>query len=152
MSLSLGSFRVSCIAVALLRGYRMLAGRSRATWVVQPSTWAAARAWESGRWNQRWRMGPFLPRSTASRGGGEAFRAVLLDGLSSLACPGFFRLRGAFGCFGQVVGLFTAEAGERSGRVRVQARKQVMLPLRLDRIEGRSLLGLAAVGLQILRA
>jgi hypothetical protein len=59
--------------------------------------------------------GSFLPRATASRGGGEAGEDVLLDGCFFLACPGFFRLRRAFGRFSQVVGPSTAEAGERSG-------------------------------------
>jgi hypothetical protein len=59
--------------------------------------------------------GSFLPRSTASHGGGEAGEDVLLDGYFFLACPGFFRLRRAYGRFSQVVGLSTAEAGEGSG-------------------------------------
>jgi hypothetical protein len=79
------------------QGCRVFAGRSVATWmVVRPGTRIAARALDPRRWSQQWRIGPFLPRSTASRGGGEAFRDFLLDGRFLLACPGFFRLRGAW--------------------------------------------------------
>jgi len=60
-------------SVASLQGYRVFAGRSVATWmVVRLGTGVAARALEPFRWSQRWQICLFLPRSTASRGGGEA--------------------------------------------------------------------------------
>jgi hypothetical protein len=113
-----------------------------------------------------------LPRSTASRGGGEAFWNHSPGRLLSPGLSGLLSAPKSLGCFGQVVG---SSAPKRRG-VRMRSgpgAKSISLgsrfsdsltgavkavafrfffPLRQDRSEGWSLFGLAAAGLRILRA
>jgi hypothetical protein len=76
----------------------------RTTWmVVRLCTRVTARALDSSvepaMTNVSFCLGPRQAAGAVRRLG-----TTLLDGFFLLACPGFFRLRGASGCFGQVVG------------------------------------------------